>query len=323
MAPVGVGFIGAGDVAYLNKLALLQVPTAKVAAVFDVDEMKSKHLASDLGARVCRSPDELISLPEIQVVYVLTPEPAHHENVVRSLRAGKHTFVEKPVSFSRGRILEWIELSKQKSCLCVPGHNYIHAPALRSMKKLIVSGQLGEIQTLWILFMFSLPEEIRLRVPGPLREVMIHHFYSMLYLAGRPETVLATSSDFAGRGPAQADQTLVVCKMPGGGLTTLFASFATDDLTNDPWTVLFKVLGSEGSASYNWGLSRLRHRPQPAWDLPAYYETFLEEDRFFVNECVLAGREPMSSMADALVCLDIFAAAEKSIATGAVQALQK
>jgi len=320
MEQVGIGFIGAGDVAYLHKVSLLQVPRARIIAVFDVDEVKSKTLARDVGARVCRSADELVSLPEVQVVYVLTPEPAHHENVLRSLQASKHTFIEKPVSFSRERILEWIELSERKSCLCVPGHNYIHAPALRSMKKLIASGRLGDIQTLWILFMFSLPNEIRSRVPGPLREVMIHHFYSMLYLVGKPESVMATSSDFTGRGLAQADQTLVVCKMPGGGLATLFASFATDDLTNEPWTVLFKVLGSEGSASHNWGLNRLRHRPQPAWDLPAYFETFLEEDRYFINECVSGAQEPLSTMHDALLCLDIFSAAQKSVETGAAQA---
>jgi predicted dehydrogenase len=321
MAKVGIGFIGAGDVAYLHQLAMLNVPTAKVVAVFDVDAQRGSKLAGDLGAKTCESADELVNLPEVQVVYVLTPEHAHHENVMRSLHAGKHTFVEKPVSFSREPIREWIELSNRKSCLCVPGHNYIHAPAVRSMKKLIASGQLGDIHTLWILFMFFLPDEIRRRVPGPLREVMIHHFYSMLYLVGKPESILATGSDFLGRGPTQADQALVICKIPGGGLATLFASFATDDLTNDPWTVAYKVLGSKGSASHNWGLSRLRLRPQPAWDLPAYYETFQEEDRYFINDCVLGGEKPLSSMEDALVCLDIFSSAEKSIATGVAQNL--
>jgi predicted dehydrogenase len=321
MAKVGIGFLGAGDVAYLHQLAIRKIPTAQVVAVFDVDGKKSRHLASDLGAKLCASADELVNLPQVQVVFVLTPEPAHHADVMRSLRAGKHTFVEKPVAFSPAPIREWIDLSKRQSCLCVPGHNYIHAPALRSMKKLIASGELGEIHTLWILFMFCLPDEIRRRVPGPLREVMIHHFYSMLYLVGKPESVLATSSDFSGRGPTQADQALVICKLPGGGQAILFASFATDDLTNDPWTVVYKVLGSEGSASHNWGLSRLRRRPQPAWDLPAYYETFQEEDRYLINECVLAGEKPLSNLEDALVCLDILSAAEKSIATGATQNL--
>jgi predicted dehydrogenase len=321
MEKVGIGFIGAGDVAYLHQLAFRKIPTAEIVAVFDVDAQKSRKLAGDLGAKVCESADELVNLPEVQAVYVLTPEPGHHENVMRALHAGKHTFVEKPVSFSREPIREWIALSNRKSCLCVPGHNYIHAPGIRSMKKRIAAGELGNIHTLWILYMFALPEEMRRHVPGPLREVMVHHFYSMLYLVGKPETVMATESDFSGRGHAKADQALIVCRIPGGGLATLFASYATDDMTNDPWTVAYKVLGTEGSASHNWSTSRLRSRPQPSWDLPAYFDTFEEEDRYFIDECVLRREKPLSSMEEALVCLDIFSAAEKSIATGATQNL--
>ena len=111
MVKVGIGFLGAGDVAYLHQLAFRKIPTAKIVAVFDVDAQKSRKLAGDLGAKVCESADTLVNLPEVQAVYVLTPEPAHHENVMRSLHAGKHTFVEKPVSFSREPIREWIEIA--------------------------------------------------------------------------------------------------------------------------------------------------------------------------------------------------------------------
>jgi predicted dehydrogenase len=321
MQQVGIGFIGCGDVAYIHKVALRKVPIAKVVAVYDLDEDKSRKLAADIGARVCQSAEDLVSAAGVDVVYVLTPQAAHHENVMRALHAGKHTFVEKPVSFSREEILDWIRLSEEKACHCVPGHNYIHAPALRSAQEMITSGKLGDIHSVWIFFMVWLPPEIRHRIPGPLREVMIHHFYSLLYLAGKPQSVLATNSDFAGRGLKQADQALVICKLPGGGLATLFASFSVDDLTCDPWTVKYKVIGTRGSASHTWSLSRLSDRPQPIWDLPAYWETFQEENRYFIEECIIGGKKPLSSMQDALTCLEILEAAEQSIQSGAVQEL--
>jgi predicted dehydrogenase len=294
---------------------------AKIAAVYDLDEDKSRRLAADIGARVCRNAEDLVSAAGVDVVYVLTPQAGHHENVMRALNAGKHTFVEKPVSFSREEILDWIRLSEEKGRLCVPGHNYIHAAALRSAHEMITSGKLGDIHSIWIFFMVSLPPDIRQRIPGPLREVMNHHFYSLLYLAGRPQSVLAANSDFAGRGLKQADQALVVCKLPAGGLATLFASFSVDDLTCDPWTVKYKVIGTRGSASHTWSLSRLSDRPQPVWDLPAYWETFQEEDRYFIEECVIGGKKPLSSMQDALTCLEILEAAEQSIQSGAVRTL--
>ena len=81
------------------------------------------------------------------------------------------------------------------------------------------------------------------------------------------------------------------------------------------------MLGSEGSSSHNWSTSQLRSRPEPSWDLPAYFDTFEEEDRYFIDQCIFAGKKPLSSMEDSLVCLDIFSPAEKSTATGTTQNL--
>lgn len=321
MECVRVGFIGAGDVARIHKAALLKITKAKLVAVYDLEKNKSEQLAVGTAAKVCESADQLVSMPGVDVVFVLTRQDTHHDNVMRALRAGKHTFVEKPVSFSKEEILEWIRLSRENSCYCVPAHNYIHAADLRLAKEMISSGRLGQIQSLWILFMVMLPPDIRSKVPGPLREVMIHHFYSLLYLLGKPESVFATNSDWLQRDSLQADQAIVICRMTGGTLATLFASFSADDLTCDPWTVKYKVVGTHGSASHTWSLSRIRDRPQPVWDLPAYWETFREEDRYFLEECILQGKKPLSTMEDAMTCLEILEAAEMSIKGGNVQHL--
>jgi predicted dehydrogenase len=321
MESVGVGFIGAGDVARIHKAGLLRVPTAKLVAVYDLDKRKSEQLAAGTNAKVCATADDLVSMPSVDVVYVLTQQDSHHGYVMRALRAGKHTFVEKPVSFSRSEIQEWIQLSREQCCICVPGHNYIHNDNLRLAKELIAEGRLGKIQSLWMLLMSGLPPNIRSKSPGPLREVMIHHVYSLLYLMGKPESVFATCSDLAGREPAQSDQAMFVCKMPGEALATLFASYSAEDLTCDPWALKYKIIGTEGSASHTWGLSRLVARPQPVWDLPAYWETFREEDRYFIDGCILQDKKPLSSIEDAVTCLDILEAGEKSIRTGAVQKL--
>jgi predicted dehydrogenase len=321
MQQVGVGFIGAGDVARIHKASLLKLPNAKLVGVFDTQRTKSTSLVADTEAKVCDSADELVSMPDVDAVYILTREESHHENVLRALRAGKHTFIEKPVSFSREEILQWIRLSREKGCHCVPGHNYIHASDLKLAKEMIASGRLGQVQSVWILFMFRQPPSLRNKTPGPLREVMIHHFYSLLYLVGKPEWVFAMSSERPDEDSKQADQALVTCRMQGGALATLFASFSTDDLTCDPWTTKYKVIGTEGSASHTWCLSRLAERPQPAWDLPAYWETFREEDRYFLEDCILLGKKPLSSLEDAVTCLEILEAAEISIRTHAVQKL--
>jgi len=322
MTDIGIGFIGAGDIASIHKVALTSVPGVRIVGVYDVDDTRSRRLAADTEAKVCRTAQELVELPAVDVVYVLTPQRFHYERALLALRASKHTFVEKPVSFSTEEIAEMIELSEKNSCLCIPGHNYIHASDLRLAKEMVDSGRVGELRGLWIFFIVSLPPEIRNRVPGPLREVMIHHFYSTLFLVGKPESVFATTSNFAGRGENNEDQTVVVCKMPGGALVTLFASFSAEDLTCDPWTLKYKIIGSLGSASHTWSLSRLSSRPQPVWDFPAYWETFRQEDRYFIEECIRGGQKPLSTMQDAMTCLEILKAAERSVNTGTTESIR-
>jgi predicted dehydrogenase len=321
MKEIRVGFIGAGDIANIHKTALLRIPGVKLTAVYDIENAKSSHLASSVGAKIFSGVQDLVESPEVDVVYILTPQRCHYEAAILSLKAGKHTFIEKPVSLSKAEIREMIYLSEKHSCLCVPGHNYIHASDLKLAKELLDTNQLGDIRGLWIFFMVTLPPAIRSRVPGPLREVMIHQFYSTLFLVGKPTHLFAASSDFASRGPHDEDQVALIGKLPNGGILNLFASFAAEDLTVDPWTLKYKIVGSRGSASHTWSQSRLADRPQPVWDLPAYWETFREEDRYFVEECLRGGKPPLSSMQDALTCLDLLEAAETSIKTGSMEKL--
>jgi predicted dehydrogenase len=310
---VQVGFIGAGSVAQVHQAALEKCGSAHVAAVYDIDPDRANAFAPTTATRVCRTADELVRLPELDAVFVLTPLQSHFEDVMRSLKARKHTFVEKPVSLIRKEVEEMRDVAERHSLLCVPAHNYIHNSELKKARRLIQDGKLGDIYGIWVFFMLALPRETCVRLPGVLREVMIHHFYSLLFLMGKPVKVFATAGDPRRLGRHKEDQASVVCNMPNGAIATLFGSFCADDLTADPWTVIYKVIGSEGSFSHSWSNTRLRHRPQPIWNLPAYWDTFLEEDRYFIEQCLLGGKKPLSTLEDVLTCLDILNAAEESI----------
>src|ERR1051326_484289 len=106
MNNIGVGFIGAGDIASIHKAALLEVPGVRITAVYDVDEARAKRLGAEVGAKLCRNAEEVAHSPNVDVVYVLTPQPAHFEMAAIALDAGKHTFVEKPVSLRKQDISE-------------------------------------------------------------------------------------------------------------------------------------------------------------------------------------------------------------------------
>jgi len=64
----------------------------------------------------------------------------------RSLLAGKHTFVEKPMANSSAECDELVELAKKKGLVLMVGHTFLYSPAVRAIKKIVDDGDIGEIQ---------------------------------------------------------------------------------------------------------------------------------------------------------------------------------
>src|SRR5215472_3519109 len=70
---------------------------ATVVAVHDVVAARAEKVAEDLGCPAARSVDELLS-HDTDLAVVLTPHRFHADTVVECLRAGRHVFVEKPLT---------------------------------------------------------------------------------------------------------------------------------------------------------------------------------------------------------------------------------
>lgn len=113
---IKLGVIGLGEVGQLMHLPILQDLTEeyKVTAVSDVSPslvefiQKKYHVADGyLDAR------ELIQKSDTDAVLILSPDQYHGEYAALALKAGKHVFVEKPVTLCRGELEELIEQKKQ------------------------------------------------------------------------------------------------------------------------------------------------------------------------------------------------------------------
>lgn len=194
----------------------------------------------------------------------------------------------------------------------MPAHNYIYAPSIRRAKRLIDAGSLGKIASLWILYNIFHSEQVAAAYGGVLRAVCTHHAYSVLYLLGRPRRLMAMTSRVNESPRACEEQAMLVCEMGDGAIANLWTSFAANDPTSDPWTVLYKVLGTNGGVTYSWNEAQFNDQGGPAWGMPCYEESFIEEIDYFINRCVGMGDEPLSSLEDAADALSILAAAEAS-----------
>jgi predicted dehydrogenase len=318
---LSVAFVGAGNVTtgpYSH--AIERCAAAKLVGVYDPLHERAKELAARHGARAYGTLEELTTDTDVDAVVVAAPTAHQIPTAIACLEAGKHVLVEKPISETADQIDQLITISERTGLVAMPAHNFIYQETLAKARDAVRAGRFGTIGSAWVLYNLFHPEDVAARYVGVLRQIGTHLAYSLLYLLGRPRRVKAASTCLHYQELDRDDQVLLTCEMPDGALANLWASFVANDLTSDPWTVLFKLLGTKGSFMYSWNEAQFQDDRGPAWGLPSYMDGFTAELEFFVRNAIGTGKTPLSTLHDARDALRILEAAELSIANeGAFQ----
>lgn len=113
---IKIGVIGLGEVSQCMHLPILQdlCATYQVTAVSDVSPSLVEHIQKKYGIREgYLDAEELIQKADIDAVLILSPDQYHGKYAACALKAGKHVFVEKPVTLCLQELQELIELKKQ------------------------------------------------------------------------------------------------------------------------------------------------------------------------------------------------------------------
>ncbi len=90
--------------------------------------------------------DNIINDTAIDAVVIATPVHLHFELAQKSLQAGKHTLVEKPMASSVAECQKLVELAQQQKLVLMVGHTFIYAAAVRKIREIVASGDIGEIR---------------------------------------------------------------------------------------------------------------------------------------------------------------------------------
>jgi predicted dehydrogenase len=266
---IGAAFIGAGVVAEMHGRGLAATSGARFVGVYDPVTSNAKKIAAKFGGRIYKNLEDVLRDKNVEAVHVLTPTSQHVSVALKSMQAGKHVLIEKPVALTIREIRQLQTAAQKFQRVCMPAHNYIYVPSLHRAKRLIAEKKLGRIAALWILYNIFHSDKIAAQCgSGVLRAICIHHAYSLIYLLGKPARVSATVSNAFHQKLKFEDQAAITCEMPDGAIAHLWCSFAVNDPTNDPWTVLYKILGTRGGVTYSWNEAQFVDKGGPAWGLP-------------------------------------------------------
>jgi predicted dehydrogenase len=97
------------------------------------------------GLQATESADDIFADPEVDAVVVATPVRSHYALAKAALERGKHVLLEKPMTPTAAEGEELIELADRSGLVLMVDHTFIYTGAVRKMKELIDSGDLGEL----------------------------------------------------------------------------------------------------------------------------------------------------------------------------------
>lgn len=142
IAVIGCGYWGPNLVRNFNSLSECQVKF-----VCDTDKQRLAHIESLYPSiKTTTDFDLVVNDSEIDAIAIATPVMFHFEMAKKSLQAGKHTFIEKPLASSTAKCRELIEISKANDLTILVGHTFVYSPPVRKVKEMVSRGALGEIQ---------------------------------------------------------------------------------------------------------------------------------------------------------------------------------
>ena len=112
----------------------------------ELSEDRRKQAAT-LYPHVAMTDDLAVVLddPAVSSVVIATPAQTHADLARRALKAGKHVFVEKPLTESTAEAIELAETADELGLVLMVGHVFEYVPAVRMMKQLIKDGEIGDV----------------------------------------------------------------------------------------------------------------------------------------------------------------------------------
>ena len=291
-ALVGLGGLSSGQIAP----ALQLTKYCRLAAIVTgtpskIPVWKEKHAVPDKNVFNYDTMDQMAGNPDIDVVYVVTPNALHAEHTIKAAKAGKHVFSEKPMEVSVEKCEQMIAAVKNAGQMLGVGYRCQFDPNHLECRRLAQEKVFGELQTIEAGFSRSITaNEWRVKKAlaggGPLMDVGIYALQTCRFVTGlEPLEVDAKFEPVTDPVKFAEVEQGVVWEMtfPGGLKTKCTTSYAGGGAKG------FKVTAETGTfgldPAYNYNSSRGTRSDGQTINLPPVNQFAAEMDDF--AQCIM------------------------------------
>lgn len=143
---LGWGIVGIGKIAD-NAVApgITKLDGASLVACVSRDQGRADAFAEKHGGRGLTSYEEMLADPQVDVVYIGTPNAQHPEQAVAAARAGKHVFCDKPLAMSVEASQEVIDAAAQAGVRLGVNFQTRHHEAILRAREALQAGAIGKV----------------------------------------------------------------------------------------------------------------------------------------------------------------------------------
>ena len=143
--PLKFGVVGLGSIARHHIKSIAATGGCELIAVTSSSAEKRKNAQTEHGVRAFSTVEEMVQLPELDVVCICTPSGMHRDPCIVAAQAGKHVITEKPLEINLARAQEMIDACRQAEVTlsCIFQNRYI--PEYQSLVESVAQGKLGKL----------------------------------------------------------------------------------------------------------------------------------------------------------------------------------
>lgn len=162
-----IGILGAGNIAATMAETLRQMEQVTSLAVGSRTLQKARDFAEKHDfKKAYGSYEELVSDPEVQLIYIATPHSHHYEHIKLCLEHGKHVLAEKAFTQNAAQAREVIAMAREKGLLLAEAIWPRYMPMRKTLEDIVVSGVIGRPTSLYATLSFPIAHVERIKEPA-------------------------------------------------------------------------------------------------------------------------------------------------------------
>lgn len=265
--PLRLGIIGLGDVAVTRHLPVLtQRPHFQITTAAEIDAARAQRVAQQFSIpQIETDAARVIDAPNVDVIAIFTPPSTHAELAHHALNAGKHVFIEKPLTLDVADARELAAHVERANTKLLVGFNLRHHAQAQRAREILRAGELGPLraassflgntharrnQSAW--------HRDLARGGDPFFEVGVHHFDLWRFLLDAEVNEIFAQEFVTAQGAATLTTQL---RMSNAVLVT--TTLAEDTLEHNA----FEIIGERGKLQFSlYRFDGLRQMPRGAFD---------------------------------------------------------